>query len=234
MTEHEFIKELSILGIELSELQRKQFHMYYELLVEWNQKMNLTGITEESQVYLKHFYDSATILKAIDFHEVTTLCDVGTGAGFPGIVLKILFPDIQISLVDSLQKRITFLDEVIRKLELKKIKTYHARAEDFAKEHRESFDVVTARAVAPLSILMEYCMPLVKINKYFIPLKGNISQELEESKKAMEILHGYLEKEISFLLPKEQSNRTILVIKKQEKTPLKYPRKYSEIKKKPL
>mgnify|MGYP004686378451 FL=1 len=178
MNKKEFIQEINKLGIQLTDEQLHQLDKYYQLLIEWNKVMNLTGITEEKEVYLKHFYDSLTIAKVIDLTKEKSLCDVGSGAGFPGMVLKIVFPNLKVTLVDSLNKRIKFLTEVANELNLKDIALVHARAEDFAKNNREKFDVVTARAVAPINVLLEYCLPLTKVGKYFIALKGNISQEI--------------------------------------------------------
>ena len=234
MNPSRFKEELRLLRIDLTTKQETQLNRYYELLVEWNERMNLTGITEKNQVYLKHFYDSATLKKVIDLNQVTTLCDVGTGAGFPGLVLKILFPKLKVTLVDSLQKRIHFLDQVIQELELVDIQTVHARAEEFAKEHVEEYDVVTARAVATLPILLEYCMPMVKKEGYFIPMKANAKEELEQSIHALQVLHGNVEEVQEFSLPIEESHRTLVKIKKEKSCPLKYPRKYSEMKKRPL
>lgn len=229
-----FITELNKLNINPTEYQLDQLDNYYKLLIEWNNKINFTTIVDEKEVYLKHFYDSLTIVKAIDLNEVTSLCDVGTGAGFPGIVIKIFFPQLCVELVDSLEKRIKFLNEVINKLQLKNINAIHSRVEDYAIKNRERFDVVTARAVTNLPVLLEYCIPLVKKEKYFIPLKANINEELEKSKEAMTILKIKLEDKIEFLLPIEQSLRTILRFKKLEVTNKKYPRKFAEIKKKSL
>lgn len=234
MNKKTFIVELDKLGIKLTDIQLNQLHIYYEMLVEWNKVMNLTGITEEEQVYLKHFYDSLTICKAIDLTKETSLCDVGTGAGFPGLVLKICFPNLKVVLVDALEKRLKFLNAVIYKLELDNIETVHARAEDYARTTREVYDVVTARAVAPLNILIEYCLPLIKPNKYFVAMKGNISQELETLPNALKKINGVLIKNENFTLPFEESNRSILVISKLGNTINKYPRKYNEIKKYPL
>ena len=234
MNQKEFKEALKELGILITEDQLNHLEIYYKLLVEWNEKMNLTGITEKDEVYLKHFYDSLTICKVIDLKNVSTLCDVGTGAGFPGMVLKILFPNIHVTLVDSLQKRLTFLDVVKQTIGLTNLDIIHARAEEYALENREKFDIVTARAVAPLNILLEYTVPMVKKNGYFIPLKANVREELENSKNAMKQLSINLEQKEEFLLPKENSQRTILLLKKQEITSKKFPRKYSEMKKKPL
>ncbi len=230
----EFIENLKKINIDITDIQLKQLERYYELLVEYNEKMNLTGITEKEQVYLKHFYDSLTINQIIDLNTVETLCDVGTGAGFPGLVIKILFPKIKITLVDSLNKRIEFLNVVIKELGLGNITTLHARIEEYASNTREKFDVVTARAVAPLNILSELCIPLVKPGKYFIPLKANISQEILTIENAKKELKFELEKSIEFKLPYEESNRTLLRFIKLEKTNKKYPRIFSKIKKQPL
>ena len=234
MNINDFINELKKINIEINDYQLKQLNRYYELLVEYNEKMNLTGITEKNQVYLKHFYDSLTINKIIDLNTIQTLCDVGTGAGFPGMVIKILFPKIKITLVDSLNKRIEFLNVVINELGLEDIDTLHSRIEDYGKNTREIFDVVTARAVAPLNVLLEYCTPLVKCGKYFIPLKANISREILEIDSALKELNSTIEEKCEFLLPYEESQRTLIKFKKIGKTNKKYPRAYAQIKKKPL
>lgn len=234
MKREEFLIELDKLGISLTEVQESQLEQYYQLLVQYNEHMNLTGITEHGEVYLKHFYDSLTLIKAIHLEKVQTLCDVGTGAGFPGIVIKILFPNLKVVLIDSLQKRINFLNQVIQELDLKNIEVYHARAEEFAQNHREEFDVVTARAVASLPVLLEYCVPLVKVGKYFIPMKASIEEEMVLSSKAIQILKVEIESLEKFELPFEKSLRSILKLKKVGETSKKYPRKYSEIKKRPL
>lgn len=234
MSQSDFIKYLEELNINITESQLEQLNTYYKMLVEWNEKMNLTGITEKNQVYLKHFYDSLTICKVIDMTKEGTLCDVGTGAGFPGMVLKIVFPNLKVTLVDSLNKRLNFLNEVIKTLKLENIETIHDRVEEYAKKHREEYDIVTARAVSSLPVLMEYCTPLVKVGKYFIPLKSNVEQELEESKNAINKLSISLLEKKEFLLPIENSNRTILKFIKDKKTPLTFPRKYSDIVKKHL
>ncbi len=234
MTESRFYEELGILGIDITETQKQQFRLYFELLVEWNQKVNLTAITDQEQVYLKHFYDSATLVKMVSFDEVGSLCDIGTGAGFPGLVLKILFPNLEVTLIDALNKRILFLKAVIQSLHLEKIEVVHARAEDYAKEHREQFDIVTSRAVSSLPVLLEYSIPLVKINGFFIPMKANIAQEIVDSKHAIQTLYVELVDQIQFQLPLENSQRTILKFRKIKKTEAKFPRKFSEIKKKHL
>lgn len=234
MTENSFELELNKLGIKVSKEQLNQFNKYFELLIEWNEKINLTSIIEIKDVYLKHFYDSATIVKVIDLENEKTLCDIGTGAGFPGIVLKILFPNLKVTLIDALEKRIKFLDIVIRELNLKNIETIHARSEEYGMKNREIFDVVTARAVANLPVLMEYCVPLVKTGKFFIPMKANISQEIVLSENAIKQLNLKNVKKEEFFLPYENSNRTIILFLKEKATPKMYPRKNSDIKKKPL
>ena len=229
-----FIEELKKINIEITEQQLEQLNKYFELLIEYNKIMNLTGITDKEQVYLKHFYDSLTIVKVIDLKKEKTLCDIGTGAGLPGIVLKIVFPNLKITLIDSLNKRIEFLKIVIKELKLTEIEAIHTRAEEYASVNKEKFDIVTSRAVAPLNILLEYSIPMVKINKYFISYKGNIDQEIIESEKALKKLNSNIEQIKEFELPVENSKRTIIKIKKTNKTNKVFPRKYSEIKKKPL
>ena len=230
----EFIESLRKLNIDITSRQLEQFEEYYNLLVEWNEKINLTRITLKDDVYLKHFYDSATIVKVIDLNKVDTFCDFGTGAGFPGIVIKILFPHLHVTLVDSLNKRINFLNIVIEKLKLEKIVAIHSRIEDFARTHREKFDLVTARAVASLPVLLEYATGIIKKDKYFVAMKASIDEELEQSINAQKILKIKIIDKNSFLLPKENSVRNILLFQKHERTNLKYPRNPSEIKKKPL
>lgn len=234
MNKKEFIQEINKLGIQLTDEQLHQLDKYYQLLIEWNKVMNLTGITEEKEVYLKHFYDSLTIAKVIDLTKEKSLCDVGSGAGFPGMVLKVVFPNLKVTLVDSLNKRIKFLTEVANELNLKDIALVHARAEDFAKNNREKFDVVTARAVAPINVLLEYCLPLTKVGKYFIALKGNISQEIILLNNSLTKIGGKLINSQEFLLPIENSNRSLLVITKENPTSKKYPRHPKDIKNNPL
>ena len=234
MGREEFICALQKLGIDISEDKLEKLELYYELLVEKNKVMNLTGITEKEQVYLKHFYDSLTIAKVIDLNKQTTLCDIGTGAGFPGMVLKILFPNLNVTLVDSLQKRLNFLQEVIDKLKLENITLIHSRAEEYAQKNREIYDVVTARAVAPINILVEYCIPLIKPNKYFIAMKGNISQEINLLDHSINKIGAKKVEILEFQLPKENSNRALIVLSKDSETSKKYPRRNIEIKNNPL
>jgi 16S rRNA (guanine527-N7)-methyltransferase len=233
MTINSFIDELSKLGIELDDTQLNQLEKYYELLVEYNKVMNLTGITEKNEVYLKHFYDSITLVKAIDLNNYESLCDIGTGAGFPGLVLKIVYPKLNITLIDSLQKRINFLNIVIEKLNLKNIETIHSRIEEYGCNNREKYDIVTARAVASTNVLLEYSIPIVKTGGYFIPMKGKIDTE-PSFENAQKKLGCTMEEKIEFLLPYENSNRTLIKFKKDIVTNKKYPRKFSEIKKNPL
>lgn len=233
MTENEFIIELEKLDIEYDDEKLSKLNKYYEMLIEYNKVMNLTGIVEKDQVYLKHFYDSLTISKIIDLSKYENLCDIGTGAGFPGIVLKIFYPQLKITLIDSLNKRIKFLNEVIKKLELENIEAIHTRIEDYAKDNRSKFDLVTSRAVAPLNILIEYAIPILKKNKYFIAMKGNEEQE-QSYKSALTKLNSTLLKKENFLLPKEESNRTLYLIQKTKENKKIFPRKYLQIKKFPL
>ncbi|MBR3198749.1 MAG: 16S rRNA (guanine(527)-N(7))-methyltransferase RsmG [Bacilli bacterium] len=227
-----FKSEIEKLGIKYDEAMLSKLEKYYILLVTWNEKMNLTAITDKKTVYLKHFYDSLTITKVIDFNNINSLCDIGTGAGFPGLVLKIFFPHLDVTLVDSLNKRIIFLDEVIKELNLENVYTKHIRAEEYGKTVREKFDLVTARAVSSFNVLLEYAIPLVKNNKYFVAMRGN--DDTKDGDKALKILSCLKIKTENFKLPIENSQRTIVVIQKKEKTKLKYPRKFSEIKKRPL
>lgn len=215
-------------GIELSPRQLQQFEIYYETLVEWNEKMNLTAITEKEEVYVKHFYDSISAAFAFDFSKPVHICDVGAGAGFPSIPLKICFPHIEVTIVDSLQKRITFLNHLAMKLELEDVSFYHDRAETFSKREgiREGFDVVMARAVARLSVLSELCLPLVKVGGTFIAMKAAAAEEeMAAGEYAVHVLGGEIKETLHFQLPLENGERNILIIPKKRKTPKKYPRK---------
>ena len=223
MTENEFIKYLDELGIDVDDDKLNKLEKYYEMLIEYNKIMNLTGITEKKQVYLKHFYDSLTIVKVIDLNNCDKLCDIGTGAGFPGMVIKIFYPHIKLTLVDSLNKRIKFLNDVIHNLGLKDIETIHSRIEDYAHNNKNKFDIVTARAVAPLNILLEYAIPITKINAYFIALKGK-SEESNIYKNALKVLNSEIIEINHFKLPIEDSDRTIYKIVKKGKINNKYPR----------
>ena len=209
MTKEEFLLELEKLGITLTSYQQEQLKKFYHLLISCNEKINLTRITSENEVYLKHFYDSLTITKVIDLNKVNTLCDVGTGAGFPGIVLKIVYPNLKITLVDALQKRVNYLNEIIKELDLSDIVAIHSRGEDL----KEKYDIVTARAVANITKLLNYTMHLVEENGVFIAMKGNITEELTPAvQKAISKKYS-IEKIEEFYLPYENSQRSLVVIK---------------------
>lgn len=232
-------KECKSLGITLSDHQKEQFFQYYEILIEWNRVMNLTAITEISDVITKHFVDSLLLVKAFpDIKESQYYCiDVGTGAGFPGIPLKIAFPNLRIVLLDSLNKRVNFLNTVINTLNLESISAIHGRAEDIAQnsEYRESFDICVSRAVANLSTLSEYCLPYVKKGGLFIPYKsGKIEDELKAAVSAVKKLGGEMSPVISLMLPGTDVERTFIPIRKMGITPKKYPRKAGLPSKEPL
>ena len=231
------LDKVNELSVELNEKQVEQFIRFYELLVEWNKVMNLTGITEYNEVVEKHFVDSLSIVKAVNVMDIKSVIDIGTGAGFPGIPLKIAFPHLKITLLDSLNKRIKFLNAVIDELGLEDIHTIHGRAEDFAKQelYREKYDLCVSRAVANLSTLSEYCLPYVKIDGMFVPYKsGDIEEELNNSKKAVQILGGKIENTIKFELPGTDIGRSFVKIKKVKNTAKKYPRKAGLPSKEPL
>lgn len=228
-------EKAGVLGVRFSMEQTEQFFEYMELLIEWNEKINLTAIIEPEEIILKHFIDSITILKEIE--KDSELVDVGTGAGFPGIPLSIMEPSLKITLVDSLNKRLIFLEEVINKLNLKNVELVHARAEEFGqnKQYREKFDTATSRAVANLSTLSEYLIPLVKINGKVLSMKASDAQEeINDAKKAIEILGGKIEKVEEFNLPQSDIGRTIITIRKEKQTPSKYPRKPGTPSKEPI
>lgn len=231
MNKQEFLEELKKLGINLTNDQIDKLARFYQLLVNWNEKINLTTIIKEEEVYLKHFYDSLTLIKVVDLRQPLTVLDVGTGAGFPGIVLKIVFPNLKITLLDSLTKRINYLNEIIKELDLHDIETVCSRCEEYTKINREKYDLVVARAVSHLKILSEMIIPTVKVNGYFIAMKANLNDELEKTIPMLKKLNSELKEIKEFSLPIENSKRTLVVIKKNAKTTLLYPRKYSEIKK---
>ena len=230
MDKERFIEELKKIGIKVNEDQLNKLEIYYNFLIEYNKRVNLTRIVDKEEVYLKHFYDSLTLIKAIDLNKNYSLCDVGTGAGFPGMVLAIVFPTLSVTLVDALQKRIIFLDKLIEKLGLNNVTTIHSRIEDFSRENREKYDVVTCRAVSNLRVLLEISIPLVKVDGYFIPMKGFIETELEESLDMFKKLDCEIMTTTDFKLPIEESTRTLLKIKKNKETNKKYPRRYDVIK----
>lgn len=228
---------LETLGITLENEQLRQFDEFYQILLEWNKVMNLTGITEYPEVVEKHFLDSLSIVKFMDLNQVGRTIDIGTGAGFPGIPLKIAFPDLKIVLMDSLNKRIKFLDHIIEELGLKEVQTIHGRAEDYARDekYREKFDLCVSRAVANLSSLSEYCLPYVKIGGRFISYKsGDIEEERRDASRAIDILGGKEEKIEKFSLPDTDISRSFVVIKKIKHTQKKYPRKAGMPTKEPL
>lgn len=232
-----FINSMAQYNIILTEKQVNQFLKFYEMLIEKNKVMNLTGITDFKEVLIKHFLDSISLVKGKDITKGMKIMDMGTGAGFPGIPLKIAFPDCNIVLLDSLNKRVNFLNEVIDELKLENIKAIHGRAEDYGKDpnYREQFDLCVSRAVAHLATLTEYCMPYVKMNGYFIPYKsGDIDDELHESMNAIKILGGNLVKKVCFTLPETDIERSLLIIKKVKGTSKKYPRPAGKPAKEPI
>ena len=270
--EKKFTVQLGKLGIELTENKEQMFEMYYKLILSWNEFINLTAITEKSQMYEKHFLDSLSIVKILDIKKMSEkkeklerieeaegveevgreegvvvgeggveegfrVLDIGTGAGFPGIPLKIVFPEIEMVLLDSLEKRVRFLDKVLKELGMEQISCLHGRAEDFARkeEHRQGFDLVVSRAVANLSVLSEYALPFVKVGGSFVAYKSSdIKEEVEKSERAVEVLGGLIKEEITFHLPGTEICRTLLRIEKVSDTPRKYPRRAGKPEKKPL
>lgn len=238
-TEQKFKEQLSMFQLELTEEQLRQFRLFYENLIKWNEVMNLTTITEESDVYNKHFLDSLSVVGLVSpgsFKGISVI-DIGTGAGFPGLPIAIAFPDANVTLVDSLQKRINFLQDTIKLLGLKNVSVFHARAEEFARKQseREKYDIVCSRAVARLNILSEYCLPFAKKGGYFIAYKAeSVKDEMEEGRKAVTILGGRIDQVISFQLPGTDYNRTLVQVIKDRHTSGKYPRKAGTPSKDPL
>ena len=234
-----FAEELANYGFKLSSKQKEQFATYYNKLIEFNKKVNLTRITDKNEVYLKHFFDSITpLLEFSDlFKGEKSLCDVGAGAGFPSLPIKILCPDLSITIVDSLGKRLKFLDELVSDLSLDKVTLVHSRAEDAGQNNnlREKLDLVTGRAVARMSVLSEYCLPLAKVDGYLVALKGPKAQdELAEAKNAIEVLGGSVKEVKELTLPDTDDERTLIVVKKVKATPKKYPRQAGTPNRKPL
>ncbi|WP_274365065.1 16S rRNA (guanine(527)-N(7))-methyltransferase RsmG [Paenibacillus thermotolerans] len=232
-----FVQLMAKRGIDVSPRQSEQFETYFRELVDWNERMNLTAITDREQVYVKHFYDSASLSFVVPLQEINTLADVGAGAGFPSIPLKILFPHLSVTIIDSLQKRIGFLTSLTKSLGLQDVHCVHGRAEDVGRDraHRETYDMVTARAVARLSVLAEFCMPLVKVGGIFSAMKGaDPQEELKEAQFAIRQLGGKVREEHSLELPEDGSKRHIIIIDKHKNTPKAYPRKAGTPLKSPL
>lgn len=225
------------LGITLDENQKKQFTDFYEYLVEKNKVMNLTGITEFQEVLIKHFLDSLACVKAVDMSRIKRIMDIGTGAGFPGVPLKIAFPHLEACLLDSLKKRFNFLEETFQMLKLENITAIHGRAEEYAKnkQYRETYDLCVSRAVSNLATLSEYCLPYVKTGGYFISYKsGTVQEEVEQAQKAVKILGGKIQDVVYFQLPDSEIQRSLVVIEKIKATPGRYPRKAGTPLKEPL
>ena len=226
-----FIEELKKLNISITKEQLEKLNKFYHLLLDWNTKINLTTIIKEDDVYLKHFYDSLTLIKAVDLTKELKLCDIGSGAGFPGIVLKIIFPNLDITLIDSLNKRVNYLNQIIKDLELTNIKAIHSRMEDYSKLHEAEFDIITARAVGSIKLLTEISIKALKINKNLIFMKANLTDELDNTKELFNDLGCKVTNIIEFKLPIEESNRSLVIIEKLTKTKQKYPRRMDKIKK---
>ncbi len=231
MNKDEFINELKKLGISLTQSELNSFETYKNLLQEYNKKFNLTTIIEDESIYLKHFYDSLCLMKVVELKTAKTILDIGTGAGFPGIPLAIINKDKKITLVESNGKKVSFLTFLKEKLNLNNVEIYNSRAEDFAKAHREEYDIATSRAVSHLKIITELEFPTIKVKGLFLPLKSNIEKELEVTKEFIKELDGSLEETITYTLPYENSKRTILKIRKLQETNHLYPRDYSKISK---
>lgn len=230
MNTDEFIKKLKEMNIYVDEEIMKKFDIYMEELIEYNKHTNLTAIRDKDEILLKHFFDSLMIEKYFDFSKVNTLLDIGTGAGFPGLILAIMHKNLKVTLLDSNNKKLKFLELLTNKLNITNVEIVHDRAEEYIKTRREYYDVVTSRAVSDLQMLSELSIPFIKIGGYFIPLKGKIEDELKRSKKIIEVLGASIESINTFELENTQALRNILLIKKVKSTPLKYPRAYSKIK----
>lgn len=233
MNKEEFIKQLVKLNVEVDDKKLNQLEQYKDFLLEYNSHTNLTAIKDEEGIYLKHFYDSLTIVKSYDMMKVTSLLDVGSGAGFPGMVIKIFFPDIDLTLIDSNNKKTKFLTQLSEKLNIK-VNIINDRVENYSKKNLNKFDVVTSRAVANLRVLSELSLPLVKCDGFFIPMKGNLEEELEEAKDTIDLMHGQIINHYKFELLNNAGARNILVIRKLKNTQLENLRNYDKIIKKPL
>jgi len=234
MKKDELFLELQSLGLDLDNKKKKQIEEFCDFLIEENSKTNLTAIKTKEEIYLKHIYDSLTLVKAMDFKTIKNVLDVGSGAGFPGIVIKICFPDLEVTLIEANNKKCEFLKKAIQKLELRKINVVQERAEDYIVQTRETFDLVTARAVANMRILAELCLPFVKLSGNFIAMKSHIDEEVDDAKEAIELLGGSIKEVITLNLPIENSLRTLINIEKIRKTPLEFPRRYDRILNYPL
>lgn len=234
MNELEFFNELEKIKITLNDTQKNQLNIYYEYLIEYNSHTNVTSITEKKDVYLKHFYDSITLSLTTNFNKINTMLDIGCGAGFPGLVLKIVFPHLNLTLLDSNNKKTTFCKNLVEKLNLEKVTVINSRAEEYIKEKREYFDLVTARAVKDLSILNELAIPYVKLNGLFIAMKSDVETELNNSLKGIETLGANYIETKNINLPNNSGVRNFVIIKKASITNPKYPRLYNQILKKPL
>ena len=224
-----FIKEVELLGIKVTKENLADLNIYKDLLLEYNKKFNLTAIKTEEEIYLKHFYDSLTLVKGVDLTKNLKILDIGTGAGFPGLVLKTFYPELEITLLDSNHKKIMFLEQVIKRLNLKNITCLNTRAENLPSNYREYFDIVTSRAVAHLRILSELSIPYLKVNGKLIAMKGISETEIEESEKILTELNSNILEVIKFNLPIEGSNRSLIIVEKEKETDKKYPRSYDKI-----
>lgn len=234
MNNNEFYKELENIGINLNDIQKEQFEKYYEYLIEYNSHTNVTSITNKEDVYLKHFYDSILLTQSTNFNNINSMLDIGCGAGFPGLVIKIIYPNINLTLLDSNNKKTTFCSNLVNILGLENVEVINKRAEEYIKDKREYYDLVTARAVKDLSILNELAIPYVNVNGYFIAMKSNYEEELNNSINGINTLGGkYLETK-NIDLPNNLGTRNFVIIKKINKTNIKYPRQYNQILKKPL
>lgn len=230
MTKEEFVEYTKNIGIDICEKELEKLEKYKDLLIEWNSKFNLTSIIKEEDIYLKHFYDSLCLVKATNLNN-KSICDFGTGAGFPGMVIAIVFSNTKVTLLESNGKKITFLEEVKKELDLKNVYIINDRAEDYGKKNRELFDIVTCRAVSSLNIILELSVSMLKINGLFIPMKSNVEEEFNNSLNKAILLGYEFIKKIEYDLPIEHSDRSLLIYEKIKKTDIKYPRSYNLIKK---